>query len=95
MNAMRVTLGTLLTLVHVHLQLVTGASIAARSSVASSSTGADACAAFQFTSPGVVADATTTEFFNTGDRVNVSNLFSSINSTNIPAFCRTFQRMFL
>jgi hypothetical protein len=30
------------------------------------------------------------DFFDAGDLVNITNLFSSINTTTLPAFCREF-----
>jgi feruloyl esterase len=56
---------------------------------ARTTSGADACSSFALAESSV-ASVTATQFFAEGDTVSISNLFSSINSTHLPAFCRKY-----
>ncbi|EIN04105.1 tannase and feruloyl esterase [Punctularia strigosozonata HHB-11173 SS5] len=80
----RATQRLLLILFHVYVQVAVGTYIAPRAS----DTAADACRAFRYTKPGVASTTAPSQYFHAGDRVNIVNPSSSIDSTNLPAFCR-------
>ncbi|EIN04093.1 feruloyl esterase-like protein [Punctularia strigosozonata HHB-11173 SS5] len=51
--------------------------------------GAERCASFTLKESGVApVSAFSAQFYDAGDFVNVTNPFSSINTTSLPAFCR-------
>lgn len=55
---------------------------------------AERCASFALHKSGIApVSSFSAQFFNAGDLVNITNEFSSINTTTLPAFCREFFRV--